>query len=87
MQPHVTPQSYIIETKDGTQYRRNRRHLRQSNEPPYDTTEIENLMPPNKASHDQTREKNHPKATREEPSKRSRYGRLINQNPNYKTWL
>ena len=85
VQPHVTPRSYIIETKDGTQYRRNRRHLRQSNEPPFDTTEIENLMPSNKASHGQTRENNHPRATREEPFKRSRYGRLINQNPNYKT--
>ena len=87
VQAHVTPRSYIIETKDGVQYRRNRRHLRRTSEPPFDTTEaqIENFMPTYKASHEQTRETNHPKTTIGEAPKRSRYGRLINQNPNYKT--
>jgi hypothetical protein len=86
-QAHVTPRSYIIEAKDGVQYRRNRRHLRRTSEPPLDTTEaqIENFMPTYKASHEQARETNHPKTTIGEAPKRSRYGCLINQNPNYKT--
>jgi hypothetical protein len=79
--------SYIIETKDGVQYRRNRRHLSRTSELLFDTTEeeIENSMPTYKASHEQTRETNHPKTTIGEARKISGYGPFINQNPNYKT--
>ena len=61
-------QSYVIERKDETQFRRNRRHLRKTDETSFDTTDtqIKNLMPTSEARHDQTGEPNHPKANTEE---------------------
>ena len=86
---HETPRSYIIETSNGSRYRRNRIHLRQTQDLRPDLspdaqhhitdqpetkvgqqTALPNLLP-----------ENAPAAQ----LKTSRYGRVINQNPKYKT--
>ena len=44
---HTAPRSYIVETRNGKQYRRNRRYLRKTNETAFSTNDaqVENLMP------------------------------------------
>ena len=88
MAAHAAPRRYIIEIQDGAQYRRNRRHLRKGNEQSHCNTAgagVENLMPSKETDQDQRRKINHPRTDNPETLRRSRYGRLINQNPNYKT--
>ena len=56
---HAAPRSYIIETQDGGQYRRNRRHLRKGNEQSRCNTAgagVENLMPSKESKRIRTRE-------------------------------
>jgi transposase InsO family protein len=90
---HDTPRSYIIETSNGSQYRRNRVHLRKTQEKPPDSSYVdqEHIIP--ERAHSQERNDHR----RQEPPnplpanipvaqpRTSRYGRIINQNPNYKT--
>ena len=47
LEKHATPRSYIIRTKDGGEYRRNRRHLMKTLEPPNLYQQEEEDIPPN----------------------------------------
>jgi hypothetical protein len=90
---HDTPRSYIIKTSNGSQYCRNRVHLRKTQEKPPDSSYVdqEHIIP--ERAHSQERNDHR----RQEPPnplpanipvaqpRTSRYGRIINQNPNYKT--
>ena len=86
-----TPRSYLLQAENGSRYRRNRIHIRKINERPVQTDnpdQVENLMP---TTITETQPKVPSTSTPTNPSttqatkKTSRYGRVINPNPIYKT--
>ncbi|XP_046846780.1 uncharacterized protein K02A2.6-like [Xenia sp. Carnegie-2017] len=88
---HEAPRSYIVKGDNGTEYRRNRRHLRKTNEEisDYNTTDIDGAQVLTPQQQEASTEKdNVSKPTQTDTNhqvKTSRYGRRINPNPIYKT--
>lgn len=91
---HDTPRSYLIQTEDGVEYRRNRRHLMKTNEKPVEPTmdmsTTSGESPTTEVSTDPT-----PSLSGTPPASQggsdtnipaprvSRYGRVIRPNPKY----
>ena len=86
---HDTPRSYIIETSNGSRYRRNRIHLRQTQDlrpDPSPDAELHITDQPETNVGQQTALPNLlPENAPAAQLKTSRYGRVINQDPKYKT--
>ncbi|CAB4024842.1 sec1 family domain-containing 2 [Paramuricea clavata] len=86
---HEAPRSYVIKGENGTEYRRNRRHLRKTREhqADLDTPDIDDPQDPIPQPTTNAERNNIqiPIAPNLPQLKTSRYGRRINQNPNYKT--
>ena len=86
---HEAPRSYVIKGENGTEYRRNRRHLRKTREhqAALDTPDIDDPQDPipQPTTNAERNNVQIPIAPNPPQLKTSRYGRRINQNPNYKT--
>ena len=86
---HEAPRSYVIKGENGTEYRRNRRHLRKTREhqADLDTPDIDDPQDPipQPTTNAERNNVQIPIAPNPPQLKPSRYGRRINQNPNYKT--
>jgi hypothetical protein len=87
-----TPRSYLLQAENGSRYRRNRIHIRKTNERPVQTDnpdQVENLMPTTitetQPKVPSTSTPTNPSTTQATTKKTSRYGRVINPNPIYKT--
>ena len=84
----TTPRSYVVETPDGNQYRRNRRFLLETNEPPnsegseYEPTDDAETTSPLDTKLPATSSMK-PESTSHDQLRVSRYGRLIKPNPKY----
>ena len=86
---HEAPRSYVIKGENGTEYRRSRRHLRKTREhqADLDTPDIDDPQDPipQPTTNAERNNVQIPIAPNPPQLKTSRYGRRINQNPNYKT--
>ena len=86
---HEAPRSYVIKGENGTEYRRNRRHLRKTREHQADPDSPDIDDPQDPIPQPTTNAERYdiqiPIAPNPPQLKTSRYGRRINQNPNYKT--
>ena len=84
---HDTPRSYVIETNNGSRYRRNRIHLRQTQDPPLDLSPEAQFhitdSPETNVGQQPATPNLLPANSPAAQPKTSRYGRVINPNPKY----